>query len=312
MRHHTKSVTALPHLPATLRALIEAGAAVVEVLLDSADDIPAADAMFAIMCDAPGALAGTQPSLLLRTALLTNKYDARMPLAAAVDELLAEPLDDAALQLFWQLPGCWEPPFWPLLLQAIQHKLASAEAGRVNDVTELLLYVCDCDLESVWTDSSGFRRALLMELSTGVLAALLSCRDLRVASEDTVLLTVAKRVERLKQLGRAESAIQQERKQLMGAVRMLQLTPAALTFIAPKLPWISQQQCTTPPSCGTAGCASGTSIASRPPHCGLVARTSPPPRPHTPWSLTAAWQHSSRPAAVRWHPRTWGATASGR
>lgn len=94
------------------------------------------------------------------------------------------------------------------------------------------------------TEKSQARRALLMELPAGALAEFLSCRDLRVASEDTVLLTVARRVEHLKQLGKAESEIQQERKQLMEVVRMPQLMPAALAFIAPKLPGISQQQCT--------------------------------------------------------------------
>lgn len=55
---------------------IEAGAEVVQVLLETEEDIPAADAMIAVMYSVPDALAGIEQQTLLRTALLANKYDA--------------------------------------------------------------------------------------------------------------------------------------------------------------------------------------------------------------------------------------------
>lgn len=167
-------------------------------------------------------------------------------LSTAVQKLTGQAaLDAGTLDLLWQLPGCWEQPFWPFLHQAIQHKLSSTHDKKADAVTELLLYVCDRDLETVWTSSNSFRRDLLMQLPLGVLTAFLQSDELRVLSEDTVLYTVAKRVEHMQQIRpRLEAAvIQRAQQQLMSAVRMPQLTPSALTFIAPNLPWISQKQC---------------------------------------------------------------------
>lgn len=237
-----------------MRTEIETGATVVELLLESADDIPAADAMLALMYQVPDALAGLQQTTLLRTALLANKYNAQGPLDAAIERLQKQSLDDAALQLFWQVPACWEPPFWDFLLEAIDYRLSSSTvppghsstaAGRMDDVRELLVFVCGYDLESVWTQPCDELREILMEVPVSVLAELLSCEHLRVLSEDTVLLTVAKRIAHLKQLGEPEAEVKQEISQLMEAVRLPRCTPAALAFIAPKLPWTSQQQCTT-------------------------------------------------------------------
>lgn len=174
---------------------IEAGAAVVQVVLESEEDIAAADAMIAVMYGVPDALAGLSQQTLCRTALLANKYDAPKVLSTAAQELSAQPAEAATLDLFWDLPGLWEQPFWPLLQQAIDHKLASTDSNRTEAVMNLLLYVCDRDLEAVWSDSSSFRRELLMQLPVAVLTAFLQSSELRVVSEDTVLFTVAKRAE---------------------------------------------------------------------------------------------------------------------
>jgi hypothetical protein len=107
-----------------------------------------------------------------------------------------------ALELFWKLPGCWEQPFWPRVPQAVRYKLAStcAVTERLQAITELLLYVCDRDLEAVWADSSSARRDLLMNLPVEVLTAFLQSSELRVISEDNQSINVTPVAMKLKKL----------------------------------------------------------------------------------------------------------------
>jgi len=201
--------------------------------------------MIAAMYGLPDALQQLDQPSVLRLALLANKYDAPKVLSTAVQQLSAQPLSAAAMDLMWQLSGCWEQPFWPLLDQIIKHKLDSADSNKATAVTDLLLFVCDRDLEAVWTDSSSVRRDLLLKLPVDALAAFLKSSELRVVSEDTVLYTVAQYCEVLSTAKPPVSAaaLEQQRATLLGAVRFPQLTPSCLFFITPKLPWIDQQQC---------------------------------------------------------------------
>lgn len=222
----------------------------IEIVLEDEADIPAADTMIAVMYGVPDALQDIEQQVILRMALLANKYDAPKVLSTAVQHLTQQQtLDADALELFWKLPGCWEQPFWPLVLQAVQHKLSSTGTGavaeRLQAVTELLLYVCDRDLEAVWADSSSMRRDLLMSLPVEVLAAFLQSSELRVISEDTVLYTVVKHTEALMQVRPplTTAVLDEQRQQLMSAVRLPHLSYAGLSYIAPALPWLSQQEC---------------------------------------------------------------------
>ena len=181
---------------------IESGATEIVIALEDEADIPAADAMIAVMYGVPNALQATDHQSVLRMALLANKYDAPKVLSTAVQHLeQQQELDADAMELFWKLPGCWEQPFWPLVPQAVQYKLASTGTlpEKLQAITELLLYVCDRDLEAVWADSSSTRRDLLMGLPIEVLTDFLQSSELRVISEDTVLYTVVKRTELLMQ-----------------------------------------------------------------------------------------------------------------
>jgi hypothetical protein len=129
----------------------------------------------------------------------------------------------------------------------VQYKLASTGTlpEKLQAITELLLYVCDRDLEAVWADSSSTCRDLLMGLPIEVLTDFLQSTELRVISEDTVLYTVVKRTELLMQARpRLSTAdLEQQRTQLTSAVRMPHLSGAGLSYIAPHLPWLSNQDC---------------------------------------------------------------------
>jgi len=181
---------------------------------------------------------------VLRLALLANKYDAPKVLSTAVQQLSAQPLSAAAMDLMWQLSGCWEQPFWPLLDQIIKHKLDSTNDNTMTAVTDLLLYVCDRDVEAVWTDSSSVRRDLLLKLPVDALAALLKSSELRAVSEDTVLHTVVQYYEGHTARPTVVAAVlYHQRATLLDAVCFPQLTPTCLFFITPTSSWIDQQLC---------------------------------------------------------------------
>jgi hypothetical protein len=63
---------------------IEAGASVIEIVLDDEADIPTADTMIAVMYGFPDALHDTEQQIILRMALLASKYDAQKVLTTAV------------------------------------------------------------------------------------------------------------------------------------------------------------------------------------------------------------------------------------
>lgn len=235
---------------------ISAGASSIQVQIDDSASVSAVRAMIAVMYDVKDALEDLEQPTILQLALLANRYDAPKVLSTALQQLEAEPLAPATLELWWKLPGCWEEPFWPLLGQTIDHKLSTA-ANReeaMQEVITLLLFVMDGDLELLWTSNSlqsNSRRRLLMDLEADVLAAFLEKPELRVVSEDTVLYTVVQWLENSKErdpyYNRYGTAEYEQRrsaiKTLQAAVRFPQLTPACLLYIAPKLDWVDKQQC---------------------------------------------------------------------
>jgi hypothetical protein len=71
----------------------------------------------------------------------------------------------------------------------VQHKLSSTGSStateRLQATTELLLYVCDRDLEAVWVNSSSMRMDVLMSLPLEVLTAFLQSSELCVIADNS-------------------------------------------------------------------------------------------------------------------------------
>jgi len=256
LQQHVQQLGAEASLDGVVLLQISAGASSIQVQIDDSASLSAVEAMLAIMYDVEYALEDLEQPTILQLALLANRYDAPKVLSTALQQLKAEPLAPAALELWWQLPGCWEEPFWPLLGQAIDHKLSTA-ANRdeaMQEIVTLLLFVTDGDLELLWTSNSmesNSRRRLLMQLEADVLAAFLEKPELWVVSEDTVLYTVVEWLENSKRRDPScerygTTEYEKHRlaiKALQAAVRFQQLTPACLLFIAPKLDWVDEQHC---------------------------------------------------------------------
>jgi 16S rRNA C1402 (ribose-2'-O) methylase RsmI len=103
---------------------IDLGASKVEIILDAASFLPAATHLFKGFYGVADAWEGASQAQLLQGAVLAIKYDVPTQLKAALNKLGNHLHDKEALELFWTLPGTWEPPFHRFIGDAIKHKLA--------------------------------------------------------------------------------------------------------------------------------------------------------------------------------------------
>jgi hypothetical protein len=103
---------------------IELGASKVEIILDAASFLPAATRLFKGIYGVAEAWEGASQAQLLQGAVLAIKYDVPAQLKAARNKLGKQLYQKEALELFWTLPGTWEPPFHRFLRDAIKHKRA--------------------------------------------------------------------------------------------------------------------------------------------------------------------------------------------
>ena len=219
-----------------------------EIVLEDESHQAGAEAMFAVMYEVPGVLEQQdQPTLVLMT-MLALQHDIPRVATAAMQKLSAAELTSEGLQALCDLPA-WPGPMYPLLEKAIQAKLSSGDEGQKAAAQKMLVCAFE-DLEEVWTETDDARRNMLMGLSKEALLLLLQSKEVKVASEDTILYTIAsstneevkelmqKLPTRRKKRARAQEA-REERAPFAMLVRVPHLTPEALTFIVPQLEWMT-------------------------------------------------------------------------
>jgi hypothetical protein len=171
--------------------------------LDSAEQLPAGEAVIAALYDVPDALSSLQQQQLVDAVVLADKLGAPKVAQRAVDALKAaaqqvegeQGLTGVALEALASLPS-WPTCLYPLLLPIVQHAaccvegladLAAIVAADTGSRVQRMLLAVLGDLEAVWKDVQLQRLLLLLPLPAAQL--LLSSDDLRIASEDTVLYT---------------------------------------------------------------------------------------------------------------------------
>jgi hypothetical protein len=171
--------------------------------IDSAEQLPAAEAVIAALYGVPDALSSLEQQQLVDAVVLGDMLGAAAVAAEAVQLLKAAAdhgaggLSAAALDALADLPA-WPACLQPLLLPVVKHasccdaSLADLTAITAADtgsrVQRMLLAVLG-DLEAVWRDEQ--LQQLLLDLPLPALQLLLSSDQLRVASEDTVLYTAS-------------------------------------------------------------------------------------------------------------------------
>ena len=219
-----------------------------EIVLEDESHQAGAEAMFAVMYEVPGVLEQQdQPTLVLMT-MLALQHDIPRVATAAIQKLLAAELTPEGLQALCDLPA-WPGPMYPLLEKAIQAKLSSGDEGQKAAAQKMLVCAFE-DLEEVWTEKGDVRRNMLMALSKDALLLLLQSAQVKVASEDTILYTIASSTNRevmelmqklpteRKQRARAQE-LREERAPFAALVRVPHLTPEALASIVPQLEWMT-------------------------------------------------------------------------
>uniref|UniRef100_A0A383WH17 BACK domain-containing protein n=1 Tax=Tetradesmus obliquus TaxID=3088 RepID=A0A383WH17_TETOB len=184
----------------------------VHLTIDSAEQLPAAEAVIAAMYRVPGAVSTLQQQQLVHAVVIADMVGVEVATEQAVKSLTTaaqseQGLSAAALEALARLAA------WPAcLLQLLPTVLKSApccsiESSRVEDITaapsssitaapiinrsmqQLLLGVFG-DLDAACADKQ--LKQLLLSLPLPALQLLLSSDQLRVASEDTVLYVAQK------------------------------------------------------------------------------------------------------------------------
>ena len=219
-----------------------------EILLEDESHQACAEAMFAVMYEVPGVLEQQdQPTLVLMT-MLALQHDIPRVATAAIQKLSAAELTPDGLQALCDLPA-WPSPMYPLLEKAIQAKLSSEDEGQ-KAAAQKMLVCAFVDLEEVWTETDDARRNMLVGLSKDALLLLLQSAEVKVASEDTILYTIASSTNRevkklLQKLPKEKTQqaraqeLREERAPFAALVRVPHLTPEALASIVPQLEWLT-------------------------------------------------------------------------
>jgi hypothetical protein len=165
--------------------------------IDSAEQLPAAEAVIAALYRVPDALSSLQQQQLIDAVFIADKLGAADVAAQAVQMLITaaeQELSAAAVTALAQLhawPTCLLPLLLPMVrrascFQAASDVAAIAAADTGSRVQRMLLAVLG-NLEAVLRDQQ--LQTLLMQLPLPALQLLLSSDSLFVSSEDTVLYT---------------------------------------------------------------------------------------------------------------------------
>jgi hypothetical protein len=190
---------------------------------------------------AAGAIEQLDEPTLICMLVLAHQHDVPRVISAATAHLKSEGLSEEGVLAICDLPAL-PPPLWPFLQEAVLQLLQVATEGNKKAAVGLLLGVLG-DLELVWAETDGTRRTLLCQLPYTPLALLLSADELQVATEDTVLFTVAN-ADAFKvdpaAATQAKYLQQQMQKRLLRLVRFPQLSAACLGTVVPELEGVKQ------------------------------------------------------------------------
>jgi hypothetical protein len=199
-----------------------------EVVLEDESHLPGAEAMFAVIYEVPDVINQQDQATLVLMAMLALQHDVPRVSKAVLEKLCSAQLSAEGLQAICELPA-WPALMYPLLQKAVKAKLSSQDEGKEAAVQKMLLCVFE-DLEEVWTETGSTRRNMLVELSSDALPLLLRSAELKVASEDTILFTIASN----NKIGCGYTG-DEAFKRLIALLRLPHLTTEALIFIVPKL-----------------------------------------------------------------------------
>jgi hypothetical protein len=191
--------------PSSSSAAAGAQRPTVQLTIQSAEQLPAAEAVIAAMYGVPDAIKGLEQHQAVHAVVIADMVHAGaagqqalqvLQAAAASDEGLAE----AALQALAGL-SVWPSCLLQLMPSIMKHAAccrdstadtAAVAASDAGSRVQQLLVAAFGDLQAVWSDSQ--QQQLLLGLPLPAMQLLLSSDSLRVPSEDTVLFTATKYV----------------------------------------------------------------------------------------------------------------------
>jgi hypothetical protein len=173
---------------------------VLYLTVDSAEQLPAVEAVIAAMYGVAAALSSLDQEQLVHALLIADMVHAEAAAQQAMEPLTAaaqaeQGLSATALEALIGLTA-WPAFLLKLLTTVVQHapccrdRIASLEAitaADSNSRVQRLLVAALGDLEAVWADKQLTK--LLLELPLPAMQLLLSSDQPRVASEDAVLFT---------------------------------------------------------------------------------------------------------------------------
>jgi hypothetical protein len=172
-----------------------------ELTVDSADHLPAAEAVIAAMYGMTAPIQRLTQVQLLAAAVIADRIQVTAAVKQAVAALQAAAAADtglsgAALEALAGLPA-WPDCLLPLLAPAVSgtrccsssrsSDVASIQAADTRGRVRRMLLAVLGDLEEVWADAQ--LKQILLELPLPALQLLLSSDELHIANEDTVLYT---------------------------------------------------------------------------------------------------------------------------
>jgi hypothetical protein len=172
-----------------------------ELTVDSADQLPAAEAVIAAMYGMTAPMQRLTQVQLLAAALIADRIQVTAAVKQAVAALQAAAAADsglsaAALEALASLPA-WPVCLLPLLPAAVagarccnsrsSSELAEIQAADTNARVRRMLLAVLGNLDAVWADEQ--LKQILLALPLPAMQLLLSSDSLQVASEDTVLYT---------------------------------------------------------------------------------------------------------------------------
>jgi hypothetical protein len=203
--------------------------------IDTAEQLPAAEAVIAAMYSVPDALAGLTLHQLVHVVSIADMLQADAAMQQAIQALAGTHTDQClptavfdALAALQVLPACLLQHIPALLCRApcccgSTTDLAAIAAADSSGSVQRLLLAAFGDLEAVWADMAYSE--LLLSLPLPAMQLLLSLDQLLVASEDTVLFTAYVYAKRLQ----LHDPQQQESVALAQLVRAPQLSQLALS-----------------------------------------------------------------------------------